>query len=55
LSGGSLAEVERRLIVATLEQYGGTGLTAAHMSGISFKTPCIRLQEYAGGGSRNPR
>jgi DNA-binding NtrC family response regulator len=47
--GSSLAEVKRQLILATLEQCGGTKLAAAHMLGISLKTLYTRLQEYATG------
>jgi DNA-binding NtrC family response regulator len=47
--GSSLAEVKRQLILATLEQCGGTKVAAAHMLGISLKTLYTRLQEYEGG------
>ncbi len=55
--GSSLAEVKRQLILATLEQCGGTKAAAAHMLGISLKTLYTRLQEYAAGddGSRDAR
>jgi DNA-binding NtrC family response regulator len=47
--GSSLAKVKRQLILATLEQCGGTKVAAAHMLGISLKTLYTRLQEYERG------
>ena len=44
--GTPIAEVERRLIFATLEQCGGTKERAAEMLGISLKTLYNRLREY---------
>jgi two-component system response regulator AtoC len=44
--GTKVADVERRLIVATLEQCGGTKEKAAAMLGISLKTLYNRLREY---------
>jgi DNA-binding NtrC family response regulator len=51
--GSSIAEVERRLILATLEQLGGDKKRAAEILGISLKTLYNRLAVYAaaaGGG-----
>lgn len=44
--GASLAEANRRLILATLKQCGGVKKTAAKMLGISLKTLYNRLEEY---------
>jgi DNA-binding NtrC family response regulator len=44
--GTKVADVERRLILATLEQCGGTKEKAAAMLGISLKTLYNRLREY---------
>jgi two-component system response regulator AtoC len=44
--GCSIADVERRLIVATLEEYGGNKELAAEVLGISLKTLYNRLHEY---------
>jgi DNA-binding NtrC family response regulator len=44
--GSKVADVERRLILATLEQCGGTKEKAATMLGISLKTLYNRLREY---------
>jgi two-component system response regulator AtoC len=44
--GASLAEVDRRLIFATLELCGGVKKRAADMLGISLKTLYNRLEEY---------
>lgn len=44
--GSSVAEVERSLILATLEQCHGTKEKAAEMLGISLKTLYNRLKEY---------
>jgi two-component system response regulator AtoC len=44
--GCKVAEVERRLIMATLEQCGGTKERAAEILGISLKTLYNRLREY---------
>ena len=41
-----MADVERQLILATLEQCGGTKEKAAAMLGISLKTLYNRLREY---------
>jgi transcriptional regulator with PAS, ATPase and Fis domain len=45
--GASLEESERRLILATLEQYGGDKKQAAQILGISLKTLYNRLHLYA--------
>jgi DNA-binding NtrC family response regulator len=42
----TVAEVERRLMLATLEQCGGIKEKAAQMLGISLKTLYNRLREY---------
>jgi len=44
--GTSLAEADRRLILATLEQYGGNKRKTASVLGISLKTLYNRLNEY---------
>jgi two-component system, NtrC family, response regulator AtoC len=44
--GTKVADVERKLILATLEQCGGTKEKAATMLGISLKTLYNRLREY---------
>lgn len=44
--GTTIADVERRLIFATLDQCGGTKEKAAEMLGISLKTLYNRLREY---------
>ena len=44
--GCKVADVERRLILATLEQCGGTKERAAEILGISLKTLYNRLREY---------
>lgn len=45
-AGSRVADVERQLILATLEQCGGTKEKAAAMLGISLKTLYNRLREY---------
>jgi DNA-binding NtrC family response regulator len=44
--GTSIAEVERRLIMATLEQCDGDKKKAAHVLGVSVKTLYNRLNEF---------
>jgi DNA-binding NtrC family response regulator len=44
--GTSIAEVERRLIVATLEMYGGNKRKTADVLGVSLKTLYNRLNTY---------
>jgi len=44
--GSKVADVEKRLIMATLEQCSGTKEKAAEMLGISLKTLYNRLREY---------
>jgi len=44
--GMSIAEVEKRLIMATLEQCGGEKKRAASLLGISLKTLYNRLNDY---------
>jgi two-component system response regulator AtoC len=44
--GSKVSDVERRLILATLEQCGGTKEKAAAMLGISLKTLYNRLRDY---------
>ncbi len=48
--GMSLAEADRHLIFATLEQCGGVKKRAAEVLGISLKTLYNRLEEYAASG-----
>ena len=43
----SLAEAQRRLVVATLEHLGGDKQKAADALGISLKTLYSRLREYS--------
>jgi len=44
--GTSIAEVERRLIMATLEQCSGDKKQAAQILGVSVKTLYNRLNEF---------
>jgi DNA-binding NtrC family response regulator len=44
--GTSLADADRQLILATLEQCGGVKTRAAEILGISLKTLYNRLVEY---------
>ncbi|MHB8623968.1 MAG: sigma-54-dependent transcriptional regulator [Sulfuricaulis sp.] len=44
--GSTITEMERRLIMATLQQCGGNREKAAEMLGISLKTLYNRLREY---------
>ncbi|MFA9441186.1 sigma-54-dependent transcriptional regulator [Uliginosibacterium sp. sgz301328] len=48
--GTSLAEADRQIILATLEQCGGVKKRAAEILGISLKTLYNRLEEYGGTG-----
>ncbi|MNL23858.1 acetoacetate metabolism regulatory protein AtoC [compost metagenome] len=48
--GETLAEADRRLILATLERCNGVKKQAALMLGISPKTLYNRLEEYAAAG-----
>jgi DNA-binding NtrC family response regulator len=50
--GTSLAEADRQLILATLEQCGGVKTRAAEILGISLKTLYNRLVEYGNDASR---
>jgi DNA-binding NtrC family response regulator len=50
--GSPIAEAERRLILATLEQVGGDKRRAADLLGISLKTLYNRLNVYAAETSR---
>ncbi len=50
--GYTVAEAEKRLVLATLEQCGGTKEKAAEMLGISLKTLYNRLRDYNGGVSK---
>ena len=52
--GSTVAEVERRLMLATLEQCGGTKEKAAQMLGISLKTLYNRLREYESQREQSP-
>ena len=47
--GASIAEIERRLILATLDQLAGDKKRAAEVLGISLKTLYNRLNVYAAG------
>jgi DNA-binding NtrC family response regulator len=44
--GSSIADVERKLIMATLESCGGVRERTAEILGISLKTLYNRLREY---------
>lgn len=44
--GSTVAEVEKRLILATLKECNGTKEKAAEILGISLKTLYNRLREY---------
>jgi DNA-binding NtrC family response regulator len=44
--GSRISDVERRLVLATLEQCGGSKMRAAGMLGVSVKTLYNRLHEY---------
>ena len=46
-SGGLLKEVERRTILAVLQQVGGNRREAAKRLGISLRTLQYRLKEYS--------
>ena len=48
--GMTMAEAERRLIVATLSHFDGSKMKAAKMLGISLKTLYNRLHEYRHAG-----
>ena len=50
--GASIQEIERRLILATLDQLAGDKKRAAELLGISLKTLYNRLSVYAAAGSR---
>jgi len=50
--GASIEEVERRLIMATLEAYGGNKRRTADVLGVSLKTLYNRLNAYRGEGER---
>jgi DNA-binding NtrC family response regulator len=52
--GASLAEADRRLILATLERCGGVKKQTAAVLGVSPKTLYNRLEEYAAGGHKLP-
>ena len=53
--GMSLADADRELIFATLEQCAGVKKHAAEILGISLKTLYNRLEEYAARGEYPPR
>jgi DNA-binding NtrC family response regulator len=53
--GTSLAEVDRKLIYATLELCGGVKKRAADVLGISLKTLYNRLEEYGLQGNVPPK
>ena len=52
--GSPLADVERSLIFATLEHYGGHKERTAAALGVSLKTLYNRLKEYASEGHTAP-
>ncbi|HEX6201482.1 MAG TPA: helix-turn-helix domain-containing protein, partial [Thermoanaerobaculia bacterium] len=47
--GSSIADVERRLIMATLDEYGGNKKKTADVLGVSLKTLYNRLNAYKNG------
>jgi DNA-binding NtrC family response regulator len=47
--GTSIAEVERRMILATLEHVDGNKMKASEILKISLKTLYNRLNQYRGG------
>ena len=51
--GMSIADVERRLISATLEDVGGNKKRAADVLGVSLKTLYNRLKAYRMGADRS--
>jgi two-component system response regulator AtoC len=51
IPGVPLATVERAMILASVEYYGGDKHKAAEALGISVKTLYVRLREYRGGGA----
>jgi DNA-binding NtrC family response regulator len=51
--GASISEVERHLILATLEQLAGDKKRAAEVLGISLKTLYNRLAVYAAAAARS--
>ncbi|MEK0429115.1 MAG: hypothetical protein RL001_1642 [Pseudomonadota bacterium] len=53
--GTNLADVDRKLIFATLESCGGVKKRAADILGISLKTLYNRLEEYNRSGKQLPR
>jgi len=50
-AGRSIADVERDLIIATLEHFNGDKKAAATSLGVSLKTLYNRLKEYGNGES----
>jgi DNA-binding NtrC family response regulator len=52
--GSSIAEAERRLVLATLEHFGGDKKKTAAVLEISLKTLYNRLNMYRAAGSRLP-
>jgi two-component system response regulator AtoC len=46
-----LASLERAMILASVEHFGGDKKRAAEALGISVKTLYVRLREYRAGGS----
>ena len=52
--GSSIAQVERQLIMATLDRYDGSRERTAEVLGISLKTLYNRMREYGQGGEPGP-
>ena len=52
--GSSIAQVERQLILATLDRYDGSRERTAEVLGISLKTLYNRMREYGQGGEPGP-
>jgi DNA-binding NtrC family response regulator len=52
--GSSIAQVERQLIMATLDRYDGSRERTAEVLGISLKTLYNRMREYGQDGEPGP-
>lgn len=52
--GSTIAQVERQLILATLDRYDGSRERTAEVLGISLKTLYNRMREYGQGGEPGP-
>ena len=52
--GSTIAQVERQLVLATLDRYDGSRERTAEVLGISLKTLYNRMREYGQGGEPGP-